>query len=611
MAKRRLKALVVDDDTNVRSLLIGWLFREGFLCNEADDGAKALREMQHADYDLVVTDLRMPNRHGHSLCQAILAQNERPRLVVVTGVTDPRIFRDLQSRGVDHIFQKPLDAPEFLGRIREIALSCTTAAPAVAQQDPASSPADEEDLPLSPNPSQESDLREAETNEVDPGERPGQRVVAVFLRDAHRAQALAAQLRQESLFPFVPESTDALCRMAERHHLELLVLENSRFGFLNAQDLVGHLKSLTPLTEVILLSDDNASPGEVAGWASTPKLLSRNATITELLLTVRGKIGAMNQARGGVSSEARKLVRPFATLSNSQKSLLKLAAFLRTPTPELSVDRVATAVLADAETTAETLRLAKAASAGVRGPITNVADAINRIGALRTVALLVTAGIKSAEKPLLRQISAPLRAWYARRSALNATLASLIARQDRNLSGDVAFVLGLLQDIGIAGLAAAFEDRYVRLIARAKSCGPAQLHVIEHEDLRVEHSEISAALMEQWCLPDELLSVVRFHHSPKPPGGEGRESLRFIDSMRVAEGVADLCDNRHPTRRREFLRRLGACCNGRPEPSLQMLHESAHLPSETAQQFRVPFTDEALLRGIFRDLLDSCPAAST
>ena len=99
MPKRRLKALVVDDEKNVRSLVIGWLFREGFLCNEAEDGAQALQEMENARYDLIVTDLRMPNRHGHSLCQAVLDAEDRPRLVVLTGVDDPRIVRDLESRG--------------------------------------------------------------------------------------------------------------------------------------------------------------------------------------------------------------------------------------------------------------------------------------------------------------------------------------------------------------------------------------------------------------------------------------------------------------------------------------------------------------------------------
>jgi HD-like signal output (HDOD) protein/DNA-binding NarL/FixJ family response regulator len=585
MSNRRLKALVVDDEKSVRSLLIGWLFREGFLCNEADNGATALRALEHTHYDLVVTDLRMPNRHGHSLCRAILDQSDRPRLVVVTGVGDPRLFRDLESRGVDHIFEKPLDPPQFLSRIRELTQSPSSA-------DRASG-------------TKECVPRDSETSATDSTDTSRTPAVAILLHDADRAQALATQLKRASLLPFVPDSTDALCHLAECRHLDLLVLENARFGFLNPRDLVGQLKSSTASTEIILLADEQAARETLGDWASIPTLMSRNASDAQVLQAVRGKLAAKHRARGSVSPQARELVRPFAALSTTQQSLLKLARLLPVSGSEPTPDRLAVEVTASADAADEILRLAKGASAGLRGQITSVTDAINRIGVTRSVALLVCSGIKGAEKPLLRRMSIPLREWYRRRSTVNAAVASVFAQKQFGLSGDVAFVLGLLQDIGILVLGATFEDRYARLVGRARSCGPTHLHVVEREDLKIEHSEISAALMEEWGLPEELWSAVRFHHGPRPAAGEGRECISFIDSMRIAEGVADLWDNRHPSRRQEFLRQLAACCKAGPEQGLRVLDESAHLASEIAQQFRIPFTDEASLRRIFRELLDS------
>jgi HD-like signal output (HDOD) protein/DNA-binding response OmpR family regulator len=585
MSKRRLKALVVDDEKNVRSLLIAWLFREGFLCNEADDGAKALREISQSRYDLVVADLRMPNRHGYSLCQEILGQDRRPRLVVVTGVDDPRLLRDLQSRGVDHVFQKPVDASEFVSRIRELTQSLDSSVRA------GESPTR---VTLGANAAEQS---------VDEDCRLP--AVAVLLHDMQHAQELAAQLKCQSLLPFVPESTDALCRLAESRHLELLVLENARFGFLSPRDLVGHLKSSAALTEIILLGDENLSSGAVAGWASAPKLMSHNASDAEVVQVVRGKIAAMNRARGSVSAQARELVRPFATLPNAQQSLLKLAKFLSFSEPDPNPDRLAADVMADAEATAEILRLAKGASAGLRGQIASVTDAINRIGVTRSAALLVSSGIKGAEKPLLRRMSLPLREWYQRRTTLNAALASVFAQKHFGLSGDVAFVLGLLQDVGIAALGATFEDRYARLVSRARSCGPAHLDVVEREDLQIEHSEISAALIQQWGFPDDFVRTVRFQHNSK---SGGVDTLRFVDSMRLAESVADLCDNRHACRRQHVLHQLASCCNGGLEEGLRGLEESASLASEITKQFRTPFPDEASLRGVFRELQN--PAAS-
>jgi HD-like signal output (HDOD) protein len=205
----------------------------------------------------------------------------------------------------------------------------------------------------------------------------------------------------------------------------------------------------------------------------------------------------------------------------------------------------------------------------------------------------------------------PLRDWYQRRSTLEAAFASVFAQKQFGLSGDVAFVLGRLQDIGIVVLGATLEDRYARLVSRARSCGPTHLHVVEREDLKIEHSEISAALMEQWGLPEELCSAVRFHHEPKPTAGNGRESLAFIDAMRIAEAVADLWDNRHPSRRQEFLRQLAACSRRDLDEAPAALEGSAPLATEIAEQFRTPFPDEAALRGLFRELLESVPAEKT
>jgi HD-like signal output (HDOD) protein/CheY-like chemotaxis protein len=589
MPKRRLKALVVDDEKNVRSLVIGWLFREGFLCNEAEDGAKALQEIDNARYDLVVTDLRMPNRHGHSLCQALLDRGDRPRLVVLTGVDDPRIVRDLESRGVDHIFKKPLNPPEFVNRIRELTQSCS------AQRS------------NSANPSR-GDSCGSDASTADADEAARLPSVAVLLHDLSRAQALATLLKRESILPFVLDSSDALCRLAESRHLDLVVLENARFGFLAPEDLVGHLKSAAALMQIILVGNEGEPSPDVSRWTAAPKWLPATATDSEIVLSVRGKITSLNRFRSNISAQARELTRPFANLSSAQRTQLRLATHLTLAGAAEKPDRLAADVMADPEVTADLLRLANGASAGVRGQVSSVADAISRIGVTRSAALLVTSGIKGAEKPMLRRMSPALREWYQRRSTLNAVLASVFAQKCWGLSGDCVFILGLLQDLGIAALAATFEDRYARLVSRARSCGPMHLHVVEREDLRIDHSEVSAALMEQWGFPEELTTAVRTHHAHRPPERDDRRAGSVTEAMRLAESVADLCDNRHPSRRQEFLRQLTGCAAGRVQPTVESLEHSIALASEMAQQFRIPLFDETSLKNLFRDVCQRPPA---
>jgi len=119
---RVLRALVVDDEINIRRLVSSALSNEGFLCDVAEEGEQAWRMISESPcpYDLVVTDLIMPGRHGHSLATQILTLVDRPVLVVLTGFTEPRIAKDLIARGIDDIVFKPLPFIPFAAKMRAL-----------------------------------------------------------------------------------------------------------------------------------------------------------------------------------------------------------------------------------------------------------------------------------------------------------------------------------------------------------------------------------------------------------------------------------------------------------------------------------------------------------
>ena len=66
MSDTNYQALVVDDEAIVRQATMR-ASREGFRCEPATDGNRAADLLETGQYDVVVTDLRMPNRHGHAL----------------------------------------------------------------------------------------------------------------------------------------------------------------------------------------------------------------------------------------------------------------------------------------------------------------------------------------------------------------------------------------------------------------------------------------------------------------------------------------------------------------------------------------------------------------
>ena len=69
-------------------------------------------------YDVVVTDLQMPNGHGHALAMDLLALQERPAIVILTGMLDPRLVKDLVGRGVDFVDFKPVRYDLFVAKIK-------------------------------------------------------------------------------------------------------------------------------------------------------------------------------------------------------------------------------------------------------------------------------------------------------------------------------------------------------------------------------------------------------------------------------------------------------------------------------------------------------------
>lgn len=111
MSGQPYKALVVDSDSSSRRETTHALALAGFEPKAAGDGREALKILDNAQYDLVVTDLKMPQMNGHALALQVLSRPESPKVVVLTHMTEPRLVRDLLARGVDDFVYKSTPGP--------------------------------------------------------------------------------------------------------------------------------------------------------------------------------------------------------------------------------------------------------------------------------------------------------------------------------------------------------------------------------------------------------------------------------------------------------------------------------------------------------------------
>jgi DNA-binding response OmpR family regulator len=77
--------LVVDDDTQVRTLCRLTLEESGYLVSEATNGKNALAAIEETDFALIVLDLAMPDMDGFEFLKGVRAKSPKPKILVISG----------------------------------------------------------------------------------------------------------------------------------------------------------------------------------------------------------------------------------------------------------------------------------------------------------------------------------------------------------------------------------------------------------------------------------------------------------------------------------------------------------------------------------------------
>lgn len=119
---RRPLILVVDDDPFVLRLIAETLVAEGYEVDTARNGREALEKVGARSYDLLLSDLRMPELDGVALYRELERRHPRllRRFVVVSGTTAPPEYASfLEETGVP-VLNKPFPVEELQRLVRGI-----------------------------------------------------------------------------------------------------------------------------------------------------------------------------------------------------------------------------------------------------------------------------------------------------------------------------------------------------------------------------------------------------------------------------------------------------------------------------------------------------------
>jgi len=116
------RVLVVEDSATQAAELRLILESEGYEIETAVDGAAGLELLTRASFDLVLTDIVMPNLSGYELCRAVKedARTLHIPVIIVTTLSDPMdIIQGLEC-GADNFVTKPYEPEQLLARIATI-----------------------------------------------------------------------------------------------------------------------------------------------------------------------------------------------------------------------------------------------------------------------------------------------------------------------------------------------------------------------------------------------------------------------------------------------------------------------------------------------------------
>lgn len=113
-AGERPRILVVDDEQAVRDLLSKTLTMADYDVDSADDGPSAIEKMRAVEYDLLITDLKMPGMDGLSVIREARKLAPDLRVIIITGYSTEASAIEAINLGVSGYLTKPFRLPRIL-----------------------------------------------------------------------------------------------------------------------------------------------------------------------------------------------------------------------------------------------------------------------------------------------------------------------------------------------------------------------------------------------------------------------------------------------------------------------------------------------------------------
>jgi len=120
MNQKNLKILIVDDEEVVAEVLGKLIEVDGHKVAVTHEGKHALEAYQKEKFDIVFTDISMPEMNGIDLTQRLLELDKDAKIVAITGHVGTREIEEILDIGAKAFMKKPFSKKDIEQTIKEI-----------------------------------------------------------------------------------------------------------------------------------------------------------------------------------------------------------------------------------------------------------------------------------------------------------------------------------------------------------------------------------------------------------------------------------------------------------------------------------------------------------
>ena len=120
--------LIVEDDLTFSTMLKTWLGKRGFVVDTVSNNARARKILHQQDFDLVLSDLRLPDEDGLYLLSWLRNMGNNTPFIIMTSYAEVQNAVDAMKQGASDYIAKPVQ-PDIL--LKKIDMAITAPLPSV------------------------------------------------------------------------------------------------------------------------------------------------------------------------------------------------------------------------------------------------------------------------------------------------------------------------------------------------------------------------------------------------------------------------------------------------------------------------------------------------